>query len=190
MKGFFSRPAVMMVIAALNAAGLVGGYFWYAGQLVVTPLLLWPVVPDCPLAAGFVAWALLRRLRGRPSPWWDALAWASSIKYGMWTVVIIGHSWLAGAPMTAPNVFLFCSHLGMLFQGGTYGAALWPVRLRYLLLPAGWFLINDVADYALGVHPHLPLPGQVPLAMVTAAVTTAFALGVLCLVSPEVRRGE
>lgn len=186
MRRILGNRAVMELIAAVNVAGLVGGLFWYAGQLAATPLPLWPVVPDCPLAAGFAAWALMRRLRGRPSPFWDALAWGSSIKYGLWTVVIIGHSWLAGVGVTAASSLLFWSHVGMFVQGLVYGAGLWRVRLRYLALPAAWFIINDLADYVLGAHPYLPLPDYVSLAMILAGLTTVLSLCVLYLAAPEV----
>ncbi len=182
VKGLFSHPRVMTAIAAINAISFVLGILWYYGQLAATPVIFWPVVPDCPLAAAFVAIALILRLRGRPSGFWDALAWASAIKYGIWTIGVIGHAYLVVGSLGPLNALLFWSHVGLLAEGLIYASIFRP-RPLHLALPATWFVVNDVSDYVLGTHPSLPLAGQWPLALALAIVTTILSLCVVYVFS-------
>lgn len=175
----FSDRRVMTAVAGINLASFALGIAWYWEQLARTRVLLWPVVPDCPLAALFVAAALLWRLRGRPSAALDALAWASAIKYGIWTIAVLGHARISGVPGGALGTLLLWSHVGLLGQGIIYALLYPPRRWAILAVPAAWFLVNDVFDYALGTHPNLPLSGQFGFALATAVLTTLVAMGAM-----------
>ena len=172
----FSDRRVMAAVAGINLLSFALGIVWYWEQLARTRVLFWPVVPDCPLAALFVAVALLLRLRGRPSAAMDALAWASAIKYGIWTIAVLGHARLAGVPGGALGTLLIWSHVGLLGEGIIYALLHPPRRWTILMVPAAWFVINDVFDYAVGTHPNLPFAGQFGFALGTAVLTTIVAM--------------
>ncbi len=174
----FTRRDVMAVVAGINLVSFALGILWYWDHLARTRVWLWPVVPDCPLAALFVAAALFLRLRGRASRWMDALAWAAAIKYGIWTIAILAHARLMGATMGPLDALLFWSHVGLLAEGLLYGYVFHPGS-RPLLLPGAWFVVNDFFDYVVGTHPALPLAGQWLFARNLAIGTSIIALATI-----------
>jgi len=186
-----SSGNVLRLVVAVNVAGGIYGVFWYWDQLVATPALFWLVVPDCPLAALFVAAALTGVLLGWRSDVMCALAFACAVKYGIWTVAIIGHHWLVlGAPLGLENAVLLASHCGMMIEGFVYGLWVFRPRRTALLAPTIWFILNDSVDYIGGVFPTLPSPGQLPLAMGAAAATTFFALALFWWYCPRRKRAS
>ncbi|MFO7942418.1 MAG: copper ion binding protein [Bacillota bacterium] len=186
LRSALSNRVVMSVVAGINAVSFAVGILWYWRHLMGTPAYLWPVVPDCPLAALFVAAALWMRVRGKPSRPLDALAWASALKYGIWTVAILSHARTLGAATDPLSAILLWSHVGMIIEAMAYGA-LYPPGRYALLVPAGWFLLNDFSDYVLNTHPSLPLASQYPLAVALAVATTLGALAFLVIANRKAR---
>lgn len=184
VRSVLSNRVVMSLVAGINGVSFAVGILWYWRHLAATPPYLWPVVPDCPLAALFVAAALLVRLKGRPSRALDALAWASALKYGIWTVAILSHARTLGAAMDPLSAVLLWSHVGMIIEAVAYGIVYPPGRYA-LLVPVGWFLLNDFSDYVLGTHPGLPVASQYPLAVALAVLTTLGALAFLVIVNAK-----
>jgi uncharacterized membrane protein YpjA len=64
-------------------------------QLQRAPFWAWPFIPDCPLAALLGIVAYLRLRYGYAPDWFTALASASCIKYGIWTVLFWSTKWAA-----------------------------------------------------------------------------------------------
>jgi len=175
------HPWFLAGVAVLNTAGAVWGFYWYKEQLAATPWPVWVFVPDCPLhAALFAVYAVwLRRGRDFISSGRAVLSWIAvlgAIKYGVWTVVIVGQYLLA--PGTAPDfesVMLFISHAGMAAEGLAYLPAL-PRRGLGSIPALLWLMANDASDYFLfGTLPRLPLAGQFSLARGLALFLTAVA---------------
>lgn len=181
-RSVLSNRLVMSLVSGINGISFVVGILWYWRHLAATPAYLWPVVPDCPLAALFVAAALWMRLRGKASRALDALAWASALKYGIWTVAILSHARTMGAAMDPLSAVLLWSHVGMILEAVAYGM-LYPPGTYALMVPAGWFLLNDLSDYLLGTHPALPVVTQYPLAAWLAPLTTIGALAFIVVVN-------
>jgi uncharacterized membrane protein YpjA len=160
---------LLTLVVILNVIGTVWGFFWYRYQLQETAWYLLPFVPDCPLHALVFALFACCLLTRDPlaTIWKQTFAWIGvlgSIKYGIWTVVILGQffSTLASWPVD-DDLLLFISHSGMLLQGMLYARFL-PETIKPAMLAISWFVANDFFDYVLNTHPLLPLAGQYLLA--------------------------
>ncbi len=161
-------------IAVVNLLGTAFG-FWFYGfhpfseptvvwQFAGEPPLAWPFVPDSPVATGFIGVALALWWLGRPSEYWNALAFFGCLKLGLWTpyvLAVFADGFLAttARPMYA---FLFVSHLGMAAEAFLlHRISRFPVRA--VALAVAWYLLNDVVDYfvpVVGTPHHTLVPPQ------------------------------
>jgi len=165
MAAMLTKPWFLFTVLILNIFGTVWGFFWYENQLAVTAWQLLLFVPDCPLHAFFFAvfayWLLMKDRMS--TAWQQFIAWAGvlgGIKYGVWTVVILGQYFMTtGQPPLGDDLLLFVSHAGMLLQGLAYIRYL-PRTAMPAVLAVTWFAINDCFDYLGGTHPTLPLSEQ------------------------------
>ncbi|MGQ4556345.1 DUF1405 domain-containing protein [Halobellus sp. GM3] len=134
------------VVVAINLAGTAFGFWYYRFQLLHTPLVMWPAVPDSPLATLLMAASLASWKLGRDRAWVHALAFVGNLKYGLWVVVVqltINDVLASGDPYLW---FLLVSHLGMGLQAFViYRYAEFTVPT--VGLAAAWFGFNDVVDY-------------------------------------------
>ena len=177
MRQIFLRRDVLLLLVGFNAVGTVWGLVWYREQLAQTPWYFWPLTPDCPLTSLFF---LLFLWWVRSGERWQsgikaAIAWIAvlgSLKYGVWTVLVLGQYILSpGSQPDGQDWMLVASHLGLLAEG-------WVFRRQLPRLPSMygtamiWFLANDYADWFLGVHPRLPLPGEFSFAMWSSLALT------------------
>ena len=198
---FFRRPVLLWAILAVNFLASIYGYYWYRWQLRATPWWLWPFVPDCPLAATLMAAALaLYLFWGRRESPFQLLTYAVLVKYGLWTVFVLGLYRTAGGAFTPEDWMLFVSHLGMLAEGVVFlGSLRW--RAGPWWFTAFWSAANDFFDYfypvriggrpTIGVYPYLPNEAHLPAARAMALAITAcfFAVAVFTTFGPR-RRGE
>lgn len=171
------RGATFLLLL-VNGFGTVYGYWWYRDQLAATPVLAWPVVPDSPTATALFALFLAAVLRGREIPALSAFAFLTSVKYGLWTPAVMAQYWLATGRATFESVHLSLSHLGMALETFIYMRA-FPPRRAAVLVAGAWLGFNDFADYALGFHPVLPVPGPDGEAFAAAAAALLSLLAVL-----------
>jgi uncharacterized membrane protein YpjA len=138
------------VVVAVNLAGTAFGFWYYRFQLLHTPLVIWPAVPDSPLATLLMVASLLSWKFGRNRGWIHALAFVGNLKYGLWVVVVqlvINDVLTTGDPYLW---FLLVSHLGMGLQAFVihrYAEFTVPA----VGLAAAWFGFNDVVDYLLPI---------------------------------------
>ncbi|MGC7846865.1 DUF1405 domain-containing protein [Desulforudis sp. 1088] len=174
------RRRLLLALLLINAAATVYGFFWYREQLAATPWYYWPFTPECPIQSLLFALVLGLRLSGRPWAFLEAFTMLGLIKYGAWTVGIIGHHWFTGGQWDFEKVFLFVAHVGMAYQGIVFLPLLVPAR--YLVFLVGpWFGFMDFLDYGAGIHPYLPggdrqLPQAVTLAVLTTVLTSLYTL--------------
>lgn len=169
------RSSLVWPIIIINLAGSVYGYYWYRLQLAETPSHLWPVVPDSPLATTLFALALLAVYTGRRPGLLAAVACATCIKYGLWAVGVITHSWAAGMPVAPTEIMLWLSHWGMALQGFIF-LRVAPLPWRAVLGAWLWMTFNDYMDYIRGLHPYLYAADQEGFAMLLAAGLTMLAV--------------
>ncbi|OQP05908.1 hypothetical protein B1690_10565 [Geobacillus sp. 46C-IIa] len=148
---FASRPVIWLLLL-VNAAGTVYGYYWYRYQLAETPPLFLPFVPDSPTASLFFLIVLGAWLLGRSAPLFEALAFVTLVKYGIWAVVMNVLVWRATGTLDWAGWLLVVSHGAMAVEGVLY-APLYRFRSVHLALAAVWTLHNDVIDYVFGMMP-------------------------------------
>jgi uncharacterized membrane protein YpjA len=138
------------LIVAVNLAGTLFGFWYYRFQLVATPTVMWPFVPDSPLATLFIALSLAAWRLDVDVPWLHALAFFGCIKLGLWTpfvqLVVNGQ----GAVPTWLYQFLIWSHLAMALEAFlVHRYADFPVGA--VAVAVAWYGFNDVVDYFVPV---------------------------------------
>ncbi|MBP1765489.1 MAG: hypothetical protein H6Q65_2547 [Firmicutes bacterium] len=192
MAEILKKPWLLLMIVVLNLLGTVWGFFWYENQLAITPWYFLPFVPDCPLHALFFAFFAYWLLTGNwiRAGWQRLIAWTAvlgGIKYGVWTVVILGQYFLTtGQPPAGDDLLLFVSHAGMLIQGLAYLRFL-PSSPMPAVLAVLWFSFNDYFDYIWGTLPALPLSGQFLTAAYLALLMTMTVIGITVIFFKKIR---
>ena len=155
-------------VVAANLAGTAFGFWFYRFQFTITDPVMWPFVPDSPLATLFVALSLALWKLGRSSEYLNALAFFGCIKLGAWTPFVllafpaeyptgsfaalglVGFVWEYGL-----YAFLVTSHLAMVVEAfliHRYAA----FSVGTVALATAWYTLNDVVDYLVPVigDPH------------------------------------
>lgn len=146
------NKAVLWLLLVINIAGTIYGYIWYKWQLVDTPPIFLPFVPDSPTASLFFVFVLIAFILGENWPIFEALAIVTLIKYGIWAVVmnllvlqVTGElDWIA--------LMLIFSHGAMAVQGMLY-APFYRIKTWHLVVTGIWTLHNDVIDYVFFMLP-------------------------------------
>jgi uncharacterized membrane protein YpjA len=152
-------PWFYWLVNGVILGGVIYGFFWYKDQLSITPLQFWIFTPDCPGAAFlFLIWIVLRRLR-LPDETFRVVAVTALIKYGIWTVSVLGLFWIDHGVMYWENIMLFVSHIGMLVLGLVFSAQM-KISVRAYYITWIWLILNDFVDYYFKVHPWLPDDGR------------------------------
>jgi len=152
------------VIVAINLVGTAFGFWYYRFQFAAEPLVIWPLVPDSPVATLFIALSLALWRLGRSSEVVNALAFVGCWKLGLWTpfvLIAFADGFLATTPLPM-YAFLLGSHLMMVVEAFLIH--------RYSDFPVGavavavaWYGLNDLVDYFLplvGTPHHTLIPGQ------------------------------
>jgi uncharacterized membrane protein YpjA len=164
------------LVVAVNLLGTMFG-FWYYGvhpwpttdplitlQLGVEPVVMWPFVPDSPVATLFIALSLASWKLDRDREWVHALAFFGCIKLGGWTpFVLLAFAEQFSYTHWAMYNFLFWSHLAMVLEAFViHRYASFSVRAVAVALL--WYGLNDVVDYfvpVVGSPHHTFIPAEV-----------------------------
>ncbi|WP_254538791.1 DUF1405 domain-containing protein [Halomarina litorea] len=134
------------LIVSINLAGTAFGFWYYRSQLAQTPLVMWPFVPDSPIATLFVALSLAAWKLGYDVEWLHMLAFFGNIKLGLWTPFV--QFVLNGPGGIEPWLywFLIVSHLAMSLQSFLiYRYAEFSVGA--VAVATVWYGFNDLVDY-------------------------------------------
>lgn len=166
---------MLWLLLWVNGLGTIYGFQWYGWQMMRTlqEKAQWLVlfVPDSPTASLFFTLAIVYLLRdqyirshrqntrsvegGMLRGIVEALAVITSIKYGIWAVVMIVAGNMQGDPFQWQHAMLITSHLGMAAEAMLF-ARFFQLRKIHIVIVAIWTLCNDVIDYRFGVFPSLP----------------------------------
>ena len=134
------------LLVAVNLAGTAFGFWYYRFQLAVTPTVMWPFVPDSPLATLFIALSLAAWRLDVDVPWLHALAFFGCIKLGFWTPYVQLFVNGQGSVPTWLYQFLVWSHLAMTLEAFlVHRYAEFPVRA--VAVAVVWYGFNDLVDY-------------------------------------------
>jgi uncharacterized membrane protein YpjA len=161
------------LVVAVNGLGTAFGFYYYGlnptipgfveGQFALEPLVMWPFVPDSPVATLFIALAFGAWAVGRANEYLTALAFFGCLKLGAWTPFVLlafkgDFTYLHWAMYN----FLFWSHLAMVLQGFVlHRIGDFPVKA--VAVAATWYLANDVVDYfipIIGTPHHTLIPAE------------------------------
>lgn len=136
----------------INLLGTIYGYIWYESQLVNTPAIFLPFVPDSPTASLFFTIFLLFFIFHKNIPYIEALAITSLFKYGIWAVVMNLFTLGVNGSLDPQAYMLIVSHAGMAIQGLLY-APYYKIKLKHLTVAGIILLHNDIIDYVFGMMP-------------------------------------
>jgi uncharacterized membrane protein YpjA len=180
LPGWLENVGLRLVwpVVAVNVVGTAFGFWFYAFQFSITDPIVWPLVPDSPLATLFIAASLATWRLGYADrvPWLHVLAFFGCIKLGAWTpfvLTVFPAEWPGGSLATLGILgfvweyglyaFLVTSHLAMVLEAfliHRYAA----FRVPAVAVATGWYLLNDVVDYLVPVAggPHHTLLSAEP----------------------------
>jgi len=150
-------------VVLANLLGTMFGFWYYVPQFSVEPTLLWPFVPDSPVATLFIGASLALWASGRGREWVHALGFYGCIVLGLWTPYVLvtfreGFSYLPW-PMYA---FLLCSHLAMAIEAFVVHRYA-EFSVRAVAVAFAWYLCNLLLDYflpVLGTPHHTFVPAE------------------------------
>ncbi|KAF0825962.1 DUF1405 domain-containing protein [Cytobacillus firmus] len=148
--------AMLILLLIINTAGTIYGYIWYKWQLVDTPAVFLPFVPDSPTASLFFMFVLIAFLMGKNWPLMEALAIVTLIKYGIWAVVMNLLVFQVTGELDPVALMLIFSHGAMAVQGVLY-APFYRFKTWHLVITGIWTLHNDVIDYVFFMLPRYPI---------------------------------
>ena len=132
--------------------GTIYGYVWYKNQLLITPLIFIPFVPDSPTASLFFTICLLFFIFNKNVPYIEALAVTSLFKYGIWAVVMNLFTLVVDGSLSWQGYMLIISHGAMALQGILY-TPVYKLKLKHLTIAGIVLLHNDIIDYVFGMMP-------------------------------------
>ncbi|QSX00167.1 DUF1405 domain-containing protein [Haloterrigena alkaliphila] len=165
------------LVVAINLAGTVFGFWYYGPQLGETAAVMWPWVPDSPMATLLIALAVACWKLGYEQPWLTSLAFFGNVILGLWTpytLLAFADAYAGLNPLMYQ--FLFWSHLAMVVQAFVLHRItdfpVWAVAVA-----AVWYWSNLVVDYFVPIvgEPHHTL---LPVTRDTSVFLGADALGV------------
>ena len=150
-------------IVGINLLGTAFGFYYYLPQFGFEPVVMWPFVPDSPVATLFIAASLALWKLGRGREWLNALAFFGCLKLGLWTpYVLLAFEADFGSLHWAMYNFLFWSHLGMVLEAFLiYRYSDFPVRA--VAVAVAWYGVNDLVDYfvpIVGDPHHTAIPAE------------------------------
>ncbi|WP_435333785.1 DUF1405 domain-containing protein [Haloarchaeobius sp. TZWWS8] len=166
---------LVWLVVLTNVAGTAFGFYYYGidptasgfvaerSQFAIEPLVMWPFVPDSPVATLFIALAFGAWALGRQNDYLSALAFFGCLKLGAWTPYVLlafkgDFSYLHWSMYN----FLFWSHLAMVLEGFVlHRITDFPVKAVAVAL--FWYGLNDLVDYfvpIVGTPHHTLIPAE------------------------------
>lgn len=178
---------LVWLIVVVNLVGTAFGFWYYRFQFAGTPTVMWPFVPDSPLATLFIALALASWKLGYPQEWLVALAFFGNIILGGWTVWVHLAFWEEFGYLWEPmRQFLIWSHAAMVLQAFVLHRIAdfeaWAVGVATL-----WYSVDTTVDYFVPIlgdlhHTWIPAERDAEMFLGADALGVAAAGAVLLLI--------
>ncbi|ULG71016.1 DUF1405 domain-containing protein [Macrococcus brunensis] len=142
----------LIFLIICNLLGTLYGYYWYLGQLEHTRWYFMPFVPDSPTASLFLCTALFFIVLKKHSGLFEALAFVTLIKYGVWAVVMNIFTFIEMGEVTATGLMLCVSHGIMAIEAFLF-LPFFKIKKWHILATLIWVFHNDVIDYVYMQYP-------------------------------------
>jgi len=150
MNFFVRHKWFLFFLALVNFAAGIYSFSFYAPQLEANSPLLWFFIIDCPIYAIIFGITLLLIARGKGSALLSFISLVGSVKYGLWTIFVLGISDMAALyPLVILAHVLLLVETIVLFR-------VFSFKVKHVLLALVWFVLNDYLDYTIGLHPFVP----------------------------------
>src|SRR5690625_5651845 len=120
IRQFLLYKHFLILLFFVNLFGTIYGYIWYKSQLIITPTIFLPFVPDSPTASLFFTICLLFFIFNKNVPYIEALAVTSLFKYGIWEAVMDLFTTVVDGSLSRQGYMLIISHGAMALQGILY----------------------------------------------------------------------
>lgn len=154
LKAILMDRRFLWILFWINLLGTIYGYYWYKDQLLESPPMLLPFVPDSPTSSLFFTITVFLWLWKRSSPVIEMLALMTSFKYGLWAVAVLSLYGIDDGYIHPANLMLIVSHAGMAVEVLLYSFA-YRFKPKHIWIGAIWLLVNDFLDYTFDIHPWL-----------------------------------
>lgn len=152
----FSNRKFLLFLIAINVFGFFAGTYYYYPQLSETPLYLWVVVLDCPIAVLlFAIVCALIYLKVEVPKILEFFTSAYIIKYGIWTLLAITLYWNYYVTNETLGILTFLLHVGMVLEGAVLIPRISPSKHNTVIVLL-LLLANDFFDYFLGTVTRIP----------------------------------
>jgi len=169
---------VLGYLLAINAIGILFGFSWYKGQLERSLPYFFPFIPDSPVAALFLVFALGAYLQGKAYRWLPyvmALAVTWLIQYGGWCVIVLSWEWVIAHKMPGEGYVLLFVHAGMAGEAIVLPILLTGLQFTHkqLVFACVTLYLHDYVDYVYNTFPFLPRLSMLPaITLITPLITT------------------
>lgn len=184
-----NAPSLVWLLGT-NVAAVLVGIRYYVATMPDVSTFLWPLYVDSPVAVFLMALSLATLLpflgldldlvpRTRVLAYLHTLAFVWLVKMGLWTFVALNLGFGAYFPAAWAYFGIVLTHLGFVVEA--YLIPHYAVTTRGALAAAlGLSLINDIVDYAVGLHPPLRYePG--PLLAASTVTLSLLSVGLAAL---------
>ncbi len=144
MEESLLKKLILIGILIANLFGIYIGFYSYLDQILKHPLFF-IFIPDCPLYVLLISIYLIFNIKNETI---KGVIKMGLIKYSLWTlfVLLYFHNYFL---TNIFGIFLFFAHIGMFLEN-------FLIKEKENLIILIWFLINDIVDYGLNMHPYLP----------------------------------
>ena len=135
----------------LTLINLVAGFYsisYYFWQFEKTNPLFWIFIIDCPLYSIIFGINLFLIAKEKTNPLLGFVSIVGSLKYGIWTIFAL---LLPGLFFAFP--ILVVGHLLLIFEVILL-YKMFSFKIKHFIIVLLWFLINDILDYFVGIHPY------------------------------------
>jgi uncharacterized membrane protein YpjA len=142
-----------------NIVGFLFGIWFYWYQLTITPSWLWLFVIDCPLYIALATVVLVGHERGWKIPgWFSLIVTVGLFKYAIWTFYALSvyYKYFFFEIAKIWSYTFGPAHVLMFLEGFLIFKLIKEIKPWYIPIVAGWFWLNDFADYWIGTYPIVP----------------------------------
>ncbi|MEJ7473275.1 DUF1405 domain-containing protein [Staphylococcus saprophyticus] len=147
------HKGVLYFLLICNLLGTVYGYIWYGSQLSVTDIQFKAFVPDSPTASLFLCIIILAYIFGKQTPIFEALAFVSLIKYGVWAVIMNIIMFIQYDAVTITGCMLIISHGVMAVEAFVFYPR-FKISISAFIIAMIWVFHNDIIDYVFMQYPY------------------------------------